>query len=298
MSGRRSVPLSLLALVVGGCVGRQSVNPSFPVTGPEARAAMKAMEQSPRALDRPVVVLGGFNETCIGPNHIAGEVRRSTGDRRVLPISFAFCESLDDCRRRVIRDVDRAFPGDDPVWTREVDVIAISMGGVVARHAAAAPPPGAPPGRRLRVARLFTISSPHRGAALATLPAMPFVGGVQTDLRPGSRFLRALAQREEPGGAYPVYPYVRLGDVLVGAPNAAPYGQDPWWVPTPPLQPAHLLAYCDKRIVADIVRRLRGEEPFAKVPPEPLPGRRATPSAPPPATPSPLPSSVGTGERD
>jgi hypothetical protein len=264
--------LAILApLLVGGCLGQRSVNPSFPLTASQARAAMREMHRSPRLLDRPVVVLGGFNEMSIGPNHLASEVRRVTGDRRVLAISFGFCEPLDSCRRRVIRNVDAAFPNEDPLWTREVDVIAISMGGVVARDAAA--PPRAPLGRRLNVARLFTISSPHRGASLATLPAMPFVGGVQTDLRPGSKFLRALAQRGEPR-AYPVYPYVRLGDVLVGAENAAPYGQDPWWVATPPLEAAHLMAFCDDRIMADIARRLRGEAPFAKDPPEPLPGRR------------------------
>jgi pimeloyl-ACP methyl ester carboxylesterase len=175
-----------------------------------------------------------------------------------------------------------------------VDVIAVSIGGVVARHAAAATP--TPPGRRLRVARLFTISSPHRGAALAAFPAMPFVGGVQADLRPGSKFLRTLEHNERPG-TYPVYPYVRLGDSLVGAANAAPHGQDPWWVATPPLEGAHTMAYCDGRIVADIARRLRGEEPFAKEPPEPLPGLRAAGGAHSPNGPSPRPFPVVTGAR-
>ena len=290
----RSLHISVLvALLGGGCAGHARTNPSFDLTAPAARGALRQMAASPRRLERPVVVLGGFGDPGVAPNYLAGEVRKLTGDRRVLPVSFGFWESLDDCRARVIRDVGRAFPCDDSEWTREVDVIAVSLGGVVARHAAAAPP--APSGRRLRVARLFTISSPHRGAAVAALPAIPFMGGLQTDLRRGSKFLRSLEQSEQPA-AYPVYPYVRLGDSLVGAANAAPYGQDPWWVATPPLEGPHTFAYCDARIVADIVRRLRGEEPFAKEPPEPLPGRHATAAAP-ASGPSPRPSPLGTGER-
>ena len=43
----------------------------------------------------------------IAAGHLVREVRRLTGDRRVLSGSFGFCEALDDCRRRVIRGVDR-----------------------------------------------------------------------------------------------------------------------------------------------------------------------------------------------
>ena len=109
---------------------------------------------------------------------------------------------------------------------------------------------------------------------MAGLPALPFIGGVQADLRRGSQFLRTLSANEDPS-SYELYSYVRLGDALVGTANASPPGRQAWWVPTPPLEDAHLTAFRDPRIVADIARRLRGEEPFATDPPQPLPGRRA-----------------------
>ena len=272
MMTSRGLMAAGLSVLLFGCVGNGRSNPSFSVTASEAKRAMRQMEHLPRPLDRPVVVLGGFNDPGVAAGHLAREVRRLTGDGRVLAVSFGFCEPLDDCRRRVVRAVDRAFPAADPVWTCEVDVIAVSLGGVVARHAAA-PSPAPAHNRRLRVARLFTISSPHRGAAIANLPSLPFAAGVQADLRPGSKFLRALERGENPLG-YELIPYARLGDGVVGDANTAPTGRTPYWVPTPPFQDAHFMAYSDPRIVADIARRLRGEPPFATDPSQPLPGRR------------------------
>jgi len=83
-----------------------------------------------------------------------------------------------------------------PACTSEVDVIGVSMGGVVGR-CAAAPPPAGRLGKRLKIARLFTISSPHRGAVMASL-LPPLIGPIQLELRKESTFLRALAQREDP----------------------------------------------------------------------------------------------------
>ena len=167
----------------------------------------------------------------------------------------------------MIEAVERRYPSSDPNETREVDVVAVSMGGVVARFAAN-PLPGAA-GKRLRVARLFTISSPHRGAQMAALPAL--LGRKQLDMRQGSPFLSDLARREAEGTAYQLVPYARLGDVIVGARNAAPAGVTPLWLPSLPLEPAHLGSSNDPRIVADIARRLRGESPLATDPRQPLP---------------------------
>jgi hypothetical protein len=64
---------------------------------------------------------------------------------------------------------------------------------------------------------------------------------------------------------------VRLGDIIVGAPNAAPEGLTPRWLPGEPLQDSHIGAMLDKRIIADVARRLRGEQPLTSDPPQPLP---------------------------
>jgi pimeloyl-ACP methyl ester carboxylesterase len=274
-----SLPFLLLAV---GCA-EQPTNASFPVTTRDARAALGAMRDEPKPLARPLVILGGMNDPGFAAGILRGEFRRVTGDDRVIGVSFLFCGDFDACRRHVIAAVDRAFPSDDPACTTEVDVVGVSMGGLVARHAAVPAADEGPGARRLRIARLFTISSPHRGASLAVLPAL---SRLHADMRPDSPFLQELATSEAAAGGYEICPYVRLGDGIVGATNAAPHGQVPWWVPGAVFQDAHVMAAVDARIIADVARRLRGEDPLTKYPPQPLPGRGDAPPkapAPPPA---------------
>jgi hypothetical protein len=138
------------------------------------------------------------------------------------------------------------------------------MGGLIARDAAISGDDGMP---ALHIARLFTISTPWRGAAMAGVPTLDerVVG-----MRPGSAFLARLDD-EAPAAPYDVIAYVRLGDEIVGVGNAVPPSGVVHWVPNEPFEPAHLWAQRDDRILADIGRRLRGEAPFAMDPPEPLP---------------------------
>ena len=268
MRGSLSIAVTVCGLTLAGC-GTAPSNSSFDLAATEARKALREMRETPRQLERPVIVLDGLGPP-VASWLLADQVRRATGgDRRdVVGVTFVFNLSLDDCRRRVVDAVERHFPSDDPLFTCEVDVVAMSMGGVVARYAAA-PEPGAR-GKRLKIARLFTIASPHAGAELAALP--PVLGQLQLDLRERSPFLRALARREAEAEAdYELYPYVRRGDCVVGDANAAPAGVTPLWLPNLPLENAHLAAWSDPRIVADIARRLRGETPFATMPAQPLP---------------------------
>jgi len=259
------------ALGAAGCAARAPQNPSFPISVDDARAALREMEAAPRPLERPVVVLGGFADPGVGAFVWDREVRRWSSDARVIGVSFTFRRDFDQCRRDVIAAVDRAFPTSDPDETIEVDVIGTSMGGLVARYAAA-PVPGER--RRLRVARLFTIASPHRGAELAG--RLPPLTRLQRDMRPGSPFLRRLADAETraaaTGDAYEIVPYVRLGDRTVGCDNAAPPGANPWWLANRPLEPPHSAASLDPRIRADVARRLRGETPLTIGVPAGLPG--------------------------
>jgi len=253
-------------LVTGGCAVRMVDNPSFSLTVQDSRRALRQMRDAPRPLDRPVLVFGGFLDVGIGPTMTSYQLRRATGDERVTGVAFAFSGSFEECRRRVLAVLDEQFPSDDPQQTVEVDVVAISMGGLVARYCAA-PPDDAAPGPRLRIARLFTIGTPHRGAALADLPNF---GQLQVDMRAGSPLLEHLDAALE-DAPYELYPYVRLNDAVVGPANAAPHGRIAWWVDTPPFDLAHLRAQDDPRIIADIARRLRGETPYTTEPADELP---------------------------
>src|SRR3954471_9133351 len=208
----------LLALASLACSNAPApTNPSFPVTFDEARQAIHEMSAHPRPLDRPLVVIGGFPVRNVSPPLYKLHFQRLTNDDRIVTVSVGFCGSFDECRQKVIDAVDRAFPSADPKWTTEVDVVGASLGGLVARYAAAPSDDPARP-RRLKVARLFSISSPQSGATLATT-----LGFTQyhRDMRPGSPFLQALASHDA-DATYQLYPYVRLKDEIVGVQYAAP----------------------------------------------------------------------------
>ena len=251
--------LTLGALfAMAGCAG-QPRNPTFPLSIPEARADLRRMRAAPARLARPVLVAGGYLDPGFAPREVAQELRRVTrsgpSEPAVRAVSMWGCASFAECGRRLAKAA-----GDGE---RAVDVVGISMGGLVARHAAAARAPG-----RIRIARLFTIATPHRGARLAGLPTLD---ARQRQMRPRSPFLRRLEATERD---YPILPYARLGDGIVGTRRTAPRGDVPWWLPTPLLGVSHLGAPTDPRILADIARRLRGEAPFTRTPRAPLPKGR------------------------
>src|SRR5215207_3772050 len=160
------VLLLLLLLTTAGCA-KQPVNPAFDISSADARCALKAMAKEEKPLERPVVVLGGYHDLGIGPAAFVGRIRDAVGDERVISVVYPFSGSFADCRRDVINAVEKKFPSGEARETVEVDVIGLSLGGIVARHAAIERPGQ----KRLRIKRLFTVSSPHRGAVRAALPA-------------------------------------------------------------------------------------------------------------------------------
>jgi pimeloyl-ACP methyl ester carboxylesterase len=241
-------------LILGGCVGTGGVvNPSFPVTEAEAQADERRMRADPGVLERPVVVIGSFR----GPDPIVESMtirlaRMTTGRRSdFLRIPTWFEGDLEDLALRTVEMVESAFPSGNADATVEVDVVGLSMGGLVARYAA-----DRLEGRRLKIRRLITIATPHRGAVMA--PRSPLVEdrAVQ-DMYPRSLFLTKLDEAYD--GSYEIIPYTRLGDGIVGTINTAPPGRWPIWTDRQGVT-SHLTVNEDRRILADIARRLRGEE--------------------------------------
>lgn len=256
--------IPLLLMLSAGCA--RVANTSFPVSDEQASAMLRQMRDEPRALERPLVIAGGIHDHGLASGHLGMVYRRiSDPDDLVLVVNFVGFDddTFPECRDHLVRAVQEAFPGADARTTAEVDVIAFSMGGLVAR-AAAVPHEGA---RHLAIRRLFTICTPHRGARMAGLPTLD---ERVTDMREGSSFLIEL-DCALPDAGFELVAYARLGDAIVGAENSAPAGIDPWWVDTPPMTFAHLRAAHDPRILADIARRLRGEPPLCVPPPQPLP---------------------------
>ncbi len=242
-------------------------NPSFPLTIPEAHRALQAMIAKPAPLTRPLVIIGGYEDRFISQTLATQYFGAMIKDPKFITVSLHDCGSFEECRARILDEVNRACGNTDPNWTAEVDVVGVSLGGMAARYAAApSRDPHSP--QRLRIARLFTLSSPLAGAKVAMLGFTDF----QRDIQPNSDVQKYLASAE-PDPKYEIYSYVHLDDEMVGQENAAIPGRNPYWLPNVPGLPIlpHEAIMLDERVFADVTRRLRGETPFTLPTMTPLP---------------------------
>lgn len=216
------------------------------------------MESEPVALDRPVIVLGGWRSPPMMISRMADRIETLTGanDADVVPISYFWSGDIEPLSERVVELVESRWPSDNPEVTSEVDVVALSMGGLVARLAAADREGET---KRLSIGTLYTLATPHRGAKITDVFRFD---RASRQMQPGSAFLSRLetayANRD-----YDTVAYATLHDMVVGATRAAPAGQDPIWTPGR-LLGSHLFVSRDERILTDIAARLRGEAPLAQ----------------------------------
>lgn len=248
-------------------MGPSGDNRLFPVTEGLIASERMRMSARPVSLERPLVVLAGYRTGLHQPEGLRRRLAQliSAGDpegRRTLAIAYAGVGDIHAAARRVVERIEEAFPSDDPHRTTEVDVVGVSMGGLVARYAAMGPPArpesfDEPPTKRLHIARLFTIATPHRGARAAEIVTPDQAA---RDMRPGSPFLQRLDEAL-PGIDFELIAYARTNDALVGEENTAPPGVEPIWAPGPALF-SHFTAAQDWSIAVDIARRLRGEWPL------------------------------------
>ncbi len=64
------IPAICFEISLMGCAA-QRINPAFPVTATEAEHDLKRMAQSPKPLDRPLVIVGGFMD--VGSDYFVAE---------------------------------------------------------------------------------------------------------------------------------------------------------------------------------------------------------------------------------
>lgn len=250
----------VVSVALAGCFTIHVDNPAFPATSAEIEAELDRMRAEPVGIQRPVLVLGGYRSPMPVAKSLAGRLCELTGASRdeVVDLSYIFSDTVEGPARRAVALVEERFPSDDPEWTIEVDVVAISMGGLVARLAAAEPElRGEPGGKRLRIRTIYSLASPHRGAILADWIRLD---SACRSMQPGSAVLASLDEAFA-GRDYEVVPYAVLRDTWVGARHASPVGMEPIWVPGRVMLSHHLVSF-NKRIQADVARRLRGEEPL------------------------------------
>lgn len=264
-----AVALLVMAVVLPACITVGPTNPAFPTTEAQANDEWGRMRAAPVALERPVVVIGSYR----GPDfHVKNLTRRlqsltSTRHEDFLHIPAWFDDDLYPVADRAMSmTADRFGTTADGARTVEVDVVGISMGGLVARLAADRDDDerldGLP---RLNIRTLYTIASPHLGASMADKIA---IDTAAKQMRTDSDLIASLNDAF-PDAEYDLVPYAVLRDGIVGEANTAPPGMTPIWRPGK-LWGSHLTVIENRAIIADIARRLRGEEPLG-MPDTPLP---------------------------
>lgn len=230
-------------------------NPDFQSPPGGLRTEFARMAAAPTVAPRPIITLSGWRAIALPSQVLAKRLRRLVGQAETLSLCFTLINRFDAAADHVVRSVNRRFPNGGADETVEVDVVATSMAGLVSRLAAI----GTDGRPRLRIARLFTLATPHRGAVIANRIAPdPTV----RDMKPGSPLLGKL-DAALPDADYELICYGRLRDGWVDARHTAPPGRDPFWSPGTRLWSHHTIT-ADRLIIADIARRIRGEEPLAR----------------------------------
>src|SRR4051794_12338106 len=97
----------LIALLVTGCAERP-VNPSFAISNDQARAALHAMAAEPKQLDRPLVIVGGYEDPGLGGLIVQWQLDPLIHDRRVVQVCLLTAGTFDDCREQIVAAVDKA----------------------------------------------------------------------------------------------------------------------------------------------------------------------------------------------
>ncbi len=231
-------------------------NPAFDVSDEAVARDLARMRANPVPLQRPVVVLAGWHAPGVSSLGLEMLLRPATSARRedFLSIAYPFAFTMESAVAKARRLVDAKF-----AHARELDLVGISMGGLVARVLAREFERG---GSR-RAVRIFTLASPHQGARLADLVTLDPASRLMVR---GSAFLRGLDE-DLSRNTYSLTCYTLLSDWFVGASRTAPPGHTPIWLKGRSLLErsfSHFLIPRCRPVVADLARRLRGEEPHAR----------------------------------
>ncbi|MDX9912128.1 MAG: hypothetical protein RBS39_09880 [Phycisphaerales bacterium] len=271
-----SLAAGLGTIALSGCIAVQTPNPAFPITTREAMREWETIKARHVELERPVLVLGGYRAIPSMARRLRVSLERGTSGRRedFLSISYPWSTDIEAIAARVVESVAERWPGaivppdgaasdtqsDGTSEPMRIDVVGISMGGLVARQAARTDM-GRP---AIRIATLYTLGTPHRGAILAEKITIDRAG---RDMRAGSAFMASIDAALSHAD-FPIVPYAHLRDTWVGATRSAPAGQEPIWTGGT-LFLSHQALPDDVRILVDLSKRLRGEEPIGSPSPPP-----------------------------
>ncbi|MCE9584243.1 MAG: alpha/beta hydrolase [Planctomycetes bacterium] len=210
----------------------------------EAERAMKAMADAPRPLQRPVILLTGWAEAPSGWARFQKWLEAATCgcDRQILVPDLRGPGGLMAAAEKVVELC--AEMGD-------VDVVAHSAGGLIAREAARK----SRGGRRLHVARLLTIATPHQGTAWGKFwPILPYPLQA-ADCRPASGFIASL-DNDMSTTSMAISTYWTEGDIVVPKESAEAVGGEHHAYARPRGFFIHRRCAGDPRLARDVIAKL------------------------------------------
>lgn len=225
----------------------------FDAATPPARDAVKrAVEQWARApvpLPRPVIIHPGFMSPAFALDGFVRTLRRCATqvDGRVVRVPCHPLVPIRSLGTQLAERAEKLYEQGDG----RVDVIAHSMGGIVTREAARQ---GL--GRTgLRIARLFCLSSPHRGAGFLA-PYTPHPHARALSVR--SRYLDEL--NEDPTSRdFEIHTFRLHRDLLISRESAHAVGHSHYdWPPLLRWLSTHAQAQWDLRFRAVVIGMLLG----------------------------------------
>lgn len=245
-------------------LGRGGSDPSFKADAAHVAAELARLRATPRPLTRPLVILSGYHT----PAQVAWWLRvrlaglTSGNSADILTVSYPAQTTIEGAAEQSLAAIAKRWGRGVAERPEGLDVVGISMGGLVARFAALAPEARSIAGRslqpsdsRLHIARLFTFATPHQGSSRADRVAPDTAA---RDMKPGSPFLAALNAHPR---AYPLVCYSQRGDCVVQPQAAAPPGLHPLVADGSRLM-SHFTTAHNPWFLVDLARRLRGEDPL------------------------------------
>ena len=210
----------------------------------EAELELKSMAETPKPLRRPVLLLTGWLEPPSNWNRFRTWLESSTvcSDREILCPDLRGPGGLAAAVEKVLSIcADRG----------EVDVIAHSAGGLVAREAAR----GSRGEKRLRIARLFAIATPHKGTPWGKFwPVLPYPLQA-ADCRPTSPFIASL-DGDLSTASMPISTFWAEGDVVVPRESAQAVGAEHHSYSRPKGFFIHRKCAADPRLARDVIAGL------------------------------------------
>jgi len=260
--GDHLADLSLRAVLA--TLGRGGSDPSFGVGAAEVAAELQRLRATPRPLARPLVILNGYHTPAQVAWWLRVRLASLTSGRAadILTVSYPAQTMIEGAAEQSLAAITRRWGSGALERAGGLDVVGISMGGLVARLAALAPKarlfagrPAALSDGRLQIARLFTFATPHQGSHRAARVAPDTAA---RDMKPGSPFLEALNAHPR---EYPLVCYSQRGDAVVQPLAAAPPGVRPLVADGSRLM-SHFTTAHNPWFLVDLARRLRGEAPL------------------------------------